>query len=62
MVLNAAVNAGTHNVTLKPETAGQKIDLGLGTTAGELGLSDAELAEITASILASEAGPPATSP
>ena len=45
------VNAGTGIVTLAPFSAGQVIALGGADAVGTLGLSDAELGNITASIL-----------
>jgi hypothetical protein len=49
MAINTTINGGSHIVILAPFSAGQPIDLGLGTTA--LGLSDTELGQITAGIL-----------
>src|SRR5262249_14891877 len=44
------INAGTNRVTLETFTANRPIDLGT-NTAGQLGLTDAELDRITASVL-----------
>src|SRR5262249_23114861 len=57
MVINKGINASngmgsTGIVTLQQAgTTTRAIDLGLGTTAGDLGLSDTELGQVTASIL-----------
>ncbi len=51
MAINAAIDAGTATVQLEPGTAGRSIDLGLGTTPGALGLSLAELNQVTAGAL-----------
>ena len=51
MSIGAAINAGSGIVTLRPETAGQLIDLGGADTAGTLGLTDAEIDLVTAGIL-----------
>ncbi|MGE3349828.1 MAG: beta strand repeat-containing protein, partial [Ramlibacter sp.] len=53
MLLSAATNAGSANVTLKPWNNGTVIDLGSATdvAAGRLELSDAELNTVTAGIL-----------
>ncbi|MDG2991045.1 filamentous hemagglutinin N-terminal domain-containing protein [Candidatus Synechococcus calcipolaris G9] len=47
---NGAVNAGTHQVTVRPFSNGHEIDLGT-KTAGKLSLVSAELNKITAGIL-----------
>src|SRR5262249_26019822 len=49
--IQQAVNAGTATVTLQPFTAGRAIDLGT-NTAGQLGLTNAELNRVTAGVLA----------
>ncbi len=51
IAVNAAVNAGTHNANVAPNTSGRVIDLGGFAAANTFGLSDAELAELTAAIL-----------
>jgi fibronectin-binding autotransporter adhesin len=53
MAINAAVNGGTTGVvTLEQgDTNTRDIDLGGGTLVGDLDLSDAELGEVTASVL-----------
>ena len=52
MAIDDAVNAGAGIVTLQQaSTTTRPIDLGLGTTAGSLGLNDLELDEITAGTL-----------
>src|SRR5262245_3231584 len=45
------INAGTGIVTLQPLSAGQAISLGGADSAGVLGLTDAELDHVTASVL-----------
>jgi hypothetical protein len=52
MTLTGTVNAGAATATLEPFTAGRAIDVGLGTTAGDLNLSNADLAQVTAGTLA----------
>jgi fibronectin-binding autotransporter adhesin len=47
----ATINAGAGVVTLRPLTSGKAIDLGGADTASALGLSDAELDQITAGTL-----------
>jgi hypothetical protein len=52
MTLTGTVNAGTAIVTLQQAgTTTRTIDVGLGTMAGDLGLSDADLGQVTAGIL-----------
>src|SRR5262249_1886808 len=51
MGLNAAVNAGAGNVTLVQNTNGQAINLGGADAAGTLGLTSAELNQVTANRL-----------
>jgi hypothetical protein len=56
MVLNGGINSGTGTVTLQQATGGagsttQNIDVGLGATFGDLGLSDGELGQVTAGAL-----------
>ena len=51
MALNSAVNAGTGVVTLKPATSGRNIDLGTNPSAGNLGIAQADLNQVTAGIL-----------
>jgi hypothetical protein len=48
--IDGAVNAGTGIVTLENSTAGRQIDVGT-NTAGKIGLTNSELAEVTASVL-----------
>ena len=50
MNINQAVSAGTGRTTLETLTAGRSIDLGT-KTAGELGLTGAELNQVTAGVL-----------
>jgi hypothetical protein len=51
MVLEAAINSGTATTTLEPVTAGQAITLGGANAPGVLGLTQAELNEISAGTL-----------
>ncbi len=56
IVLDNAINAGAGIVTLQQATGGtgstpRNIDLGGGTSAGDLDITDAELAQITAGVL-----------
>jgi fibronectin-binding autotransporter adhesin len=51
MLLNQGIDAGRGIVTLQQVTGGRNIDLGLGTTAGDLDLSDAALGNVTAGVL-----------
>jgi len=51
MEIAASIDAGTGIVTLAPLTASQLIDLGGVDAAGTLGLTDAEIDQITAGIL-----------
>jgi uncharacterized repeat protein (TIGR01451 family) len=51
MNLGSSINAGANIVTLSAASAGQVIDLGGTDSAGTLGLTDAELGQITASLL-----------
>ncbi len=56
IVLDNAINAGTGIVTLQQATGGtgstpRNIDLGGGTSAGDLDITDAELAQITAGVV-----------
>ena len=52
MAITGSLNAGTGIVTLQQATTTTRnIDLGGGTTAGDLGLSDAELGLVTAGVL-----------
>ena len=51
MVINDAIDAGTDCVILQSVTAGIQIDLGGAGGAGTIGLTDAELDQITAGIL-----------
>ena len=52
MVIDDPISAAGNTVTLQPSgTTPREIDLGLGTTAGDLGLSDAELRQMTAATL-----------
>ncbi|HUY90682.1 MAG TPA: DUF4214 domain-containing protein [Pirellulales bacterium] len=49
MAINAAITAPNHTVTLQQgSTTARDIDLGGGATPGDLGISDAELGQITA--------------
>jgi hypothetical protein len=45
------INSGTHTTTLRPHTAGTLIDLGGADADGTLGLTDAELDQVTAGTL-----------
>ena len=51
IVLDAAINSGTATTTLEPVTGGQVITLGRANARGVLGLTQAELNEITAGTL-----------
>jgi hypothetical protein len=51
MLINKGVNAGTAAVTLAPATAGQAIRLGGANAPGVLGLSQAELNQLTAAVV-----------
>src|SRR5207237_1069652 len=52
MVIDDPIDAGSGTVTLRPATTtARAIDLGGGTTANALGLSDAELDHVTAGAL-----------
>jgi len=52
MVINDPITAGTGIVTLQQATTTTRnIDVGGGTTAGDLGLSDTELGQVTAGVL-----------
>ncbi|MFL5331063.1 MAG: hypothetical protein ACJ8C4_19405 [Gemmataceae bacterium] len=51
MVFNNTVNAGAGTATLEPTTAGREIDLGTNPSVGKLGLSLADVNQVTAGVV-----------